>query len=81
MSEQTETFSMTPIGHIRCDGESIVLEIDAFDGTPIVDLKAYLAICDRVREVRHAPWLEGWPEWMPETGTRLMDPRDESAGG
>jgi tRNA (Thr-GGU) A37 N-methylase len=61
-------------------GRATVSDIDAFDGTPIVDLKAYLAICDRVREVRHAPWLEGWPEWMPETGTRLMDPRDESGG-
>ncbi|MBD3197105.1 MAG: tRNA (N6-threonylcarbamoyladenosine(37)-N6)-methyltransferase TrmO [Candidatus Lokiarchaeota archaeon] len=40
--------------------------IDALDGTPIVDLKAYFPICDRIRDCYIAPWLEGWPEWQEE---------------
>jgi hypothetical protein len=23
-----------------------------------------------------APWLAGWPEWLPETGMPLEDPMD-----
>ena len=40
--------------------------LDAFDGTPIVDLKTYFPICDRVRDCHIAPWLKDWPEWMEE---------------
>jgi tRNA-Thr(GGU) m(6)t(6)A37 methyltransferase TsaA len=59
----------------RDAGRVVVGDIDAFDGTPIVDLKAYLPICDRVRDVRVPPWLADWPEWTPEKGMRLMDPK------
>lgn len=48
-----------------------VAEIDAFDGTPIVDLKAYFPVCDRVREARIPEWLSDWPEWMPDEGLGL----------
>ena len=40
--------------------------IDAFPGTPIVDLKAYFPICDRVRDCHIAPWLKDWPEWLED---------------
>jgi tRNA-Thr(GGU) m(6)t(6)A37 methyltransferase TsaA len=40
--------------------------IDAYDGTPIVDLKAYFPVCDRVKEPRVPQWISEWPEWMPE---------------
>ncbi len=40
--------------------------IDAFEGTPIIDLKAYFPICDRVRDCHIAPWLKEWPEWMED---------------
>jgi tRNA-Thr(GGU) m(6)t(6)A37 methyltransferase TsaA len=40
--------------------------IDAYNGTPIVDLKAYFPICDRVREAHIAPWLKDWPEWYED---------------
>jgi len=45
-----------------------VANIDAHDGTPIVDLKAYFPVCDRVRTARIPEWLSDWPEWMPEEG-------------
>jgi len=40
--------------------------IDAKEGTPILDLKAYFPCCDRVKEVRTPDWLPNWPEWMHE---------------
>jgi tRNA-Thr(GGU) m(6)t(6)A37 methyltransferase TsaA len=45
--------------------------IDAYDGTRIVDLKAYFPVCDRVKEARIPRWLSEWPEWMPEEGPGL----------
>lgn len=48
-------------------------EIDAFDGTPVVDVKAYFPVCDRVQEARIPAWLSDWPEWMPEEGIGLME--------
>jgi tRNA-Thr(GGU) m(6)t(6)A37 methyltransferase TsaA len=56
-------------GHGRVE----IGEIDAFDGTPILDLKAYFPTCDRVREVRVPSWAAGWGEWMPEDGLGLED--------
>ena len=43
--------------------------IEAFDGTPIVDLKPYVPISDRVRDVRVARWFDGLPEWMEDAAT------------
>jgi tRNA-Thr(GGU) m(6)t(6)A37 methyltransferase TsaA len=40
--------------------------IDAYDGTPILDLKAYFPVCDRVRDARMPEWLSGWPEWVED---------------
>jgi tRNA-Thr(GGU) m(6)t(6)A37 methyltransferase TsaA len=48
-----------------------VANIDAHDGTPIVDLKAYFPVCDRVQAPHIPPWLSDWPEWMPEEGMDL----------
>jgi tRNA-Thr(GGU) m(6)t(6)A37 methyltransferase TsaA len=45
--------------------------IDAFDGTPIVDLKAYFPVCDRVEHSTIPEWLSDWPEWMPDEGLGL----------
>lgn len=42
--------------------------IDAFDGTPVLDLKPYIPISDRIRDVRVAEWFAGWPEWMEDAG-------------
>jgi tRNA (Thr-GGU) A37 N-methylase len=48
-----------------------VAEIDALDGSPVIDLKAYFPVCDRVQDVRIPDWLAGWPEWMPAEGLGL----------
>ncbi|MBN1657674.1 MAG: tRNA (N6-threonylcarbamoyladenosine(37)-N6)-methyltransferase TrmO [Anaerolineae bacterium] len=48
-----------------------IADIDAHDGTPVVDLKAYFPVCDRVRQAYIPEWLDGWPEWMPDDGLSL----------
>ncbi|MFZ5915570.1 MAG: tRNA (N6-threonylcarbamoyladenosine(37)-N6)-methyltransferase TrmO [Chloroflexota bacterium] len=48
-----------------------VADIDAHNDTPIVDLKAYFPVCDRVREAHIPEWLSDWPEWMPDEGIGL----------
>ena len=50
--------------------------IDAVDGTPIVDLKAYFPVCDRVKDAQIPGWLDGWPDWMPDEGLGL-EPGEE----
>ncbi len=42
--------------------------IDAYDGTPVLDLKPYISVTDRIRDFHLASWLEGWPEWMEDAG-------------
>jgi tRNA-Thr(GGU) m(6)t(6)A37 methyltransferase TsaA len=54
-------------------GHVLVADIDAVDGTPVVDLKAYFPVCDRVQEATIPSWLSGWPEWMPENGIGLEE--------
>ena len=70
-----------PIGMTVCklmaldeeQGQVRVADIDAYDGTPVIDLKAYFPVCDRVKEAHIPDWLEDWPEWMPEEGLGLFD--------
>ncbi len=42
--------------------------IDAFDGTPVLDIKPYIPLSDRLRDYSVAPWLKDWPEWMEDAG-------------
>jgi tRNA-Thr(GGU) m(6)t(6)A37 methyltransferase TsaA len=66
--------AMTTCKLLASDEETGVVSvsgIDAFDGTRVVDLKAYFPVCDRVRDVHIPEWLSDWPEWMPEEGMDL----------
>ncbi len=47
-------------------GTVVVPWIDAFDGTPILDMKPYIPVSDRIRDVSVAEWFKGWPEWMED---------------
>ena len=40
--------------------------IDAYDGTPVIDLKPYIPISDRIRDYQVADWASDWPEWMED---------------
>lgn len=54
------------------DGRLLVRDIDAFDGTPVVDVKPYYGVTDRVRDPRVPAHAGEWPEWFPREGTGLM---------
>lgn len=45
--------------------------LDAYDNTPVLDLKAYFPVCDRVKNAKIPNWIKGWPEWLPEEGLGL----------
>ena len=40
--------------------------IDAFDGSPLLDLKAYFPVSDRVRDLKVPEWVQNWPEWIED---------------
>jgi len=63
-----------PIAMTVCAIQALDLEkglisvpyMDAFDKTPIVDLKPYMTVSERVREVKTAPWMKDWPQYYEE---------------
>ena len=62
-----------PIVDVNMDtGTIIITDIDAEDGSHILDLKPYIPVCDRIRTVTSAPWFHDWPEWLPESGLALQ---------
>ena len=66
--------AMTTCKLLEVDQENGVLQvadIDAYDGTRIVDLKAYFPVCDRVQNFHIPEWLSDWPDWMPDDGIGL----------
>jgi len=60
------TVEMLGIDHAK--GVIEVVNIEAFDGTPVLDLKPYIPSSDRVKDVQVAEWAADWPEWLPEEG-------------
>jgi len=61
------TAEMLNVDH--AEGIVEIVNIEAFDGTPVLDLKPYIPVSDRVKEVRVAEWAVDWPEWLPEEGS------------
>ncbi len=49
-------------------GELEVNQIDAFDDTPVLDLKVYFPTEDRVKDVVVPDRFKEWGEWLPEEG-------------
>jgi len=59
---------------VSVDKESgivMIPRIDAFDGTPLLDIKPYLPSFDRVDNTRVPNWAAHWPDSMPEDGISL----------
>lgn len=48
--------------------------IDAFDGTPVLDIKPYLPMADRVMSADYPAWLDGFPESMEAAAEFFADP-------
>jgi tRNA (Thr-GGU) A37 N-methylase len=47
--------------------------IDAFDNTPLLDLKPYIPVVDRVQEVKTPDWYAEWPQWFPAEGIGIYE--------
>jgi len=47
--------------------------IDAHDGTPVLDMKAYFPHCDRAKNPSVPDWASHWPDWLPDEGLALED--------
>lgn len=65
---------LSPCKILQVDSLAGILEVqnlDAYDGTPVIDLKAYYPVSDRVRDAKIADWMKDWPEWLPEEGLGL----------
>ena len=50
--------------------------IDAFDGTPVLDIKPYLPMSDLVLDAQYPEWLEGFPESMEDAAAFFADPEN-----
>lgn len=42
--------------------------IDAEHETPVLDLKPYIPVSDRIKSVQVPEWFKGWPEWYEDAG-------------
>lgn len=52
-------------------GIVMIPRIDAFHGTPLLDIKPYLPSFDRVDSPQVPDWAANWPDAMPEDGIPL----------
>ena len=50
-------------------GEVTVGFLDAEDGTPVLDIKAYQPSLDRIRDARTPHWCAHWPAWVEDSGS------------
>ncbi len=51
------------------DHENGIIKIqdtDADNDTPIIDLKPYFPVCDRVKDFKVPKWVSNWPEWYKD---------------
>jgi tRNA-Thr(GGU) m(6)t(6)A37 methyltransferase TsaA len=63
-----------PILSVDVENGIVVLPwIDAIDGTPLLDIKPYIPISDRIRDFKVAPWLADWPEWMEDAAAYFAE--------
>ncbi len=69
-------FRPNPIGIETVYVENIDLEngilyipyIDAFDGTPVLDIKPYIPSIDRVENINMPEWCKNWPNCYEKSG-------------
>lgn len=66
------------VGLDEANGLIQVRNVDAFAGTPILDLKGYFPVCDRVKEARIPDWLDWGIDWLPEEGMGLYEEYEEA---
>ena len=52
--------------------------IDAFDGTPVLDIKPYLPMSDLALDAAYPEWLEGFPVSMEAAASFFADPENSA---
>ena len=57
-------------------GTVVLAWIDAFDGTPVLDIKPYLPLTDRVMSAGYPPRLDGLPDSMEAAAEFFADPEN-----
>lgn len=75
-----------PVGMTVCEITAVdeesglvrVRNIDAFDGTPIVDIKGYFPVCDRVNGATIPAWLDWGLDHLPDEGLGLYEEYEEA---
>jgi tRNA (Thr-GGU) A37 N-methylase len=50
--------------------------IDAFNNTPLLDIKPYVPMSDRVMSAEYADWLEGFPDSLEGAAEFFADPEN-----
>jgi len=50
--------------------------IDAFDGTPVLDIKPYLPMSDLALDAEYPEWLAGFPSSIEEAAVFFSDPEN-----
>jgi tRNA (Thr-GGU) A37 N-methylase len=50
--------------------------LDAFDGTPLLDIKPYLPMSDRARDAQYPEWLVGFPDCIEDAAEFFSDPEN-----
>jgi len=55
------------------EGNVVIPWIDAFDGSPVIDLKPYIPVCDRIRDIKVPDWIADWPMWMEDAGAYFAE--------
>ena len=64
--------TICPIKEVDLDiGIVKIAGIDARNNSPILDLKPYIPVCDRVNNSRIPDWFKGWPLELPANGLQL----------
>lgn len=56
-------------------GVVTIAYIDAFDGTPLIDIKPYIPVSDRVKSVKTATWFDTWPMYY-EDGAEFFSKKE-----
>ena len=70
----------TPCKIVAVDHEKGIIhvnKIDGFDGSPILDIKGYFPIMDRVRDATIPEWLDWGIDHVPEEGLDLFEEMEE----
>jgi len=55
------------------NGLVYIQNIDAVKDSPVIDIKGYFPVCDRVKDFKVPSWASDWDEWFPEEGMSLKE--------